>query len=183
MRFSYTLLIVAFLLLSGCNDKKEESSKVTSKSSGEIKVTEDVLKEKRETQTKNSDGGKFYYSYNKKEDKNEGVEKSYTKLDAYRRVRTPYEKVQISLLANKLSNNFLIHCSACHDDYANGIIGPSLLEKDGNYIYKKLIAFKTKKEKNVLMIELVQQISDEDLKSIAFEIADFNKKVKKLLQK
>ena len=90
--------------------------------------------------------------------------------------------MQISLLVNKLSHDFLVYCSACHDDYANGVIGPSLLGKSGDYIYKQLMDFKTGKRKNVLMKQLVDRLSDEQLRHLADEVAQFNKKVQKILK-
>ncbi len=174
------ILIVTFLtalLFSGCESKKESKE---SASLGEIKVTEGVVKEKK-AKSKEVDKGEFYYSYNTKKSKEDVEdEAAFTKLGAYRRVRNRYERVQISLLANKLSKDFLIYCSACHDDYANGIIGPSLLGKSGDYIYKQLLDFKKGKRKNVLMVQLVRRLSDEKLKALANEVAEFNRKVQKI---
>ncbi len=150
------------------------------KPAGEIKITENVVKEEK-AKAKEVDKGEFYYSYKeaKKEKKKTNDEAKYTPLGAYRYVKN-YEAVQISLLANKLSKDFLIYCSACHDDYANGVIGPSLLGKSGDYIYKQLQDFKNGKRKNVLMVQLVRRLSDEQLKKLADEIAEFNKKVQKI---
>ncbi len=92
------------------------------------------------------------------------------------RVRSPYEKVEISLLVSKLSKEFIIKCSACHNDYANGIIGPSLIGKDKAFIYDSIMDFKDGKKENVLMTELVKMMSDENIDSLANEIAEFNKK-------
>ncbi|WP_281950751.1 c-type cytochrome [Nitrosophilus kaiyonis] len=178
MKFSYWLLVISILVIfSGC-EKKEEKKEVAAKPS-QIKITEGVVKEKK-AQEKEVDKGQFYYSY--KEAKKEEIEDEgkYTRLGAYRHVLNNYQKVQISLLANKLSKDFLIYCSACHDDYANGIIGPSLLDKSGDYIYKQLQDFKSGKRKNVLMVQLVRRLDDKKLKALADEIAEFNKKVKKI---
>ena len=177
MRDILITAVLTALLFSGCESKKESKE---SASSGEIKITEGVVKEKR-AESKKVDKGEFYYSYNTKKSKEEiKDEAAFTKLGAYRRVRNRYERVQISLLANKLSKDFLIYCSACHDDYANGIIGPSLLGKSGDYIYKQLLDFKSGKRKNVLMVQLVRRLSDEKLKALANEVAEFNKKVQKI---
>jgi len=183
IRLKNIILATVLLVFLGCSDKKETSSSNNEVSSGEIKITQNALKEQNQVTKKSNDGGQFYYSYNKQKESNQNLDESYTKLDAYRRVKNPYIKVEISLLVNKLSKNFLIHCSACHDDYANGVIGPSLLDKSGDFIYKKLIEFKSNKEKNILMYELVKQISDDNLKKIADEIAEFNKKVEKIFKK
>jgi cytochrome c553 len=74
----------------------------------------------------------------------------------------------------------MVFCSACHNDYGNGIIGLSLLGKDGDYIYGKIMDFKSGKKDNVLMKALVKQLDDERLKSISVEIAEFNQKLLKL---
>jgi len=176
MRVGYWLLVIGLLVFNGCSNKDESKAEAKVGDSGAIKITENAVKEDVANKSKAKDSGKFYYSYNE-----DGEEEKYTKLDAYRRIRSPYERVQISLMASKLSKNFIIKCSPCHDDYANGVIGPSLLERDGEFIYNQLIAFKTGKKKNVLMKELVSQISDKELKSIANEIFEFNKKVQKVL--
>ncbi len=172
--------IGALLILSGC-EKKEEKS-VASSAPAQIKITEGAVKEKK-AQSKEVDKGQFYYSY-KEAKKEETIEDEgrFTTLGAYRHIRSPYERVQISLLVNKLSKEFLIYCSACHDDYANGVIGPSLLGKSGDYIYNQLIEFKTGKRKNVLMKQLVDRLPDSKLKALADEIAEFNKKVQKILK-
>ncbi len=183
MRLKYLLLAIGILIVfSGC-EKKEESKKIESGTKKEIKITQGAIEEKHYKE-KSVDKGQFYYSYKEaKKTKSESKDEAkFTKLGAYRYVKNPYLDVQLSLLVNKLSKNFLVHCSACHDDYANGVIGPSLLDKSGDYIYKQLIEFKTGKRKNVLMHDLTRMLSDKELKDIADEIARFNKKVKKVLK-
>ncbi len=180
-RITIALLALVFML-AGCGEKKEKKTQEAAPAA--IKVTEGAV-QKQEEATNKQNSGEFYYSYNKEkraqksEVKDEG---RFTRLGAYRHVLNKYQKVQIALWANKLSKDFLIYCSACHDDYANGVIGPSLLDKSGEYIYKQLQEFKSGKRKNVLMVQLVRRLSDEQLKSLANEIATFNKKVQKLLQ-
>lgn len=179
---SSLIALILLFALSGCSEKKEQKEKQAAVK-GEIKITEGVVKEQK-VQKKSLDKGEFYYSYNEEKKQKEGVEDEgrYTRLGAYRHVVNNYQKVQISLWANKLSKDFLIYCSACHDDYANGVIGPSLLGKDGAYIYKQLQDFKSGKRKNVLMVQLVRRLSDAQLKKLADEIAAFNKKVQQLLE-
>jgi cytochrome c553 len=172
-------IVIVALLLVGC-EKKEEKNERVAEPAGQIKITENVVKEEK-AKAKELDKGEFYYSYKEAKKQEEQVqdEAKYTKLGAYRHIKN-YEAVQISLLANKLSKDFLIYCSACHDDYANGVIGPSLLGKSGDYIYKQLQEFKSGKRKNVLMVQLVRRLSDEKLKKLADEIAEFNEKVQKI---
>jgi cytochrome c553 len=179
-RIIFSLLLV-LVIISGCEDKKTKEE-ISENVGGEIKITENAIKEQQASQTEASDKGKFYYSYNQEEaqETKEAQERTYTPVQAYQRVRSPYERVQIELLANKLSKNFIVHCSACHDDYANGIIGPSLLDKDENFIYQRLIAYKKRTKVNVLMKDLVTKMSEKELKALAKEIADFNQKIRKL---
>jgi len=176
-------LLASLLIMSGC-EKKETPKEVAQEApTAKIKITQGAVKEQKATQTQSKDKGQFYYSYNKaKKEQTQEDEGHFTTLGAYRHIRTPYEKVQISLLVNKLSHDFLVYCSACHDDYANGVIGPSLLGKSGDYIYKQLMDFKTGKRKNVLMKQLVDRLSDEQLRHLADEVAQFNKKVQKILK-
>lgn len=140
-----------------------------------IKETKVVEKEK--------DGSKsnsYYYDYNIKSEseKSSIEEKPRTSLDANMRVRSPYEKIEISLLVKKLSKEFILKCSACHNDYANGIIGPSLLNKDATFIFNQIKKFQNDKKANVLMADLVKPMSDESIKKLADEIYEFNKQIK-----
>jgi len=98
-------------------------------------------------------------------------------------VRSPYEDVQISLLTQKLSKHFRIKCSACHDDYANGIIGPSLLTRDADFIYQRISEFKNGTKSNPLMTDLINMMSDEEIREIADEIYEFNKTIKEMRNK
>ena len=180
-------VIVAF---SGCGDKKKEENKANEVAKpGVIKVTQNAVKKEVKKETSKQNSGQFYYSYNEEDKSNEAktidkyeedTKKQRTTIDAYLHVRSPYERIKISLMVNKLSHDFIVHCSACHDDYGNGIIGPSLLGKDGKFIYGRLMDFKSGKRKNILMKGLVSQMDDKRLRAIANEIADFNAKLLKL---
>ena len=110
-------------------------------------------------------------------------DKTYTPVDAIMRVRSPYEHVEISMLVSKLSKNFIVKCSACHDDYANGIIGPSLISKDASFIYGTIMKYKSGEKDNILMKELVVQMKDKEIKDIADEIFVYNQKIKALREK
>lgn len=185
---TFTLALSACLFLLGCSDKPAEQKKEEASAkieqpavAGKIEVEEnkDAFKAKVE-EKENNDSDKeraYYYSYNKEKASND---KTYTKIDANMRVRSPYERVEISLLVSKLSKEFIIKCSACHNDYANGIIGPSLLNKDKAFIFNSIMDFKTGKKNNVLMTELVKQMSEEQIDKLASEIAEFNKKISQL---
>jgi len=175
---------VLAIILSGCGDKKEETkSEKSSASPTEIKVTANAVKEDIKEEKSKANSGQFYYSYNKEQNKsnyNSEDSKRRTTIDAYLNIKSPYERVRITMMIKRLSKDYIIKCSPCHDDYANGVIGPSLLEKDKNFIYKRIKAYKTGEKKNVLMKELVSKMDDQKLRSLAEEIANFNKEIKKM---
>jgi len=177
--FATVLIGVVVAGLSGCGEKKEEKSEARQAVSGEIKVTPGVVKKSAGEEASKENSGEFYYSYNK-EKENAAEEKRRTTIDAYLNIRSPYERVMVTMMIKKLSRDFIIKCSPCHDDYANGVIGPSLLGKDGEFIYNRLLEFKSGKSENVLMKELVDRIDDEKLKGIASEIAKFNRQIQEL---
>lgn len=190
-----TLLIVALLLItSGCTEKKEKSNIIEKESELKIEIEENQNKEEIKVTEKayeNEKNETYYFNYNgvksKYDPNSEPANKDAavrvtprTNVDANLHIRSPYEKVQISLLVKKLSKEFIVKCSACHNDYANGIIGPSLLDKDADFIYNSIIKFKNNKDANVLMTDLVKQMSDESIKTLADEIYEFNKQVRKM---
>ncbi len=178
------LFIASVLFIVGCSEKKEEKKPEVSKKSGAIEVVENKnYKEAKvkELETKNLQVGHKDEGYYFDQKKNQN--KTYTPIEANMRVKTPYEKVEISLLVNKLSKKFIVKCSACHNDYANGIIGPSLLEKDRDFIYGSIMEFKTGKKTNVLMSDLVKMMSKDEISELADEIAQFNQKIKELREK
>ena len=191
---SFTL-ITAF---SGCSDSSEDKKEnpqatkssdsapkievVQNENAQEIKVEE---KEKTAIQVKN--GKAYYYDYNIKSEYDQNAKpanedasvrvKPRTSVEANMNVRSPYEKVEISLLVRKMSKKFIVKCSACHNDYANGIIGPSLLGKDANYIYTKIEDFKSGKKSNPLMNDLIKMMSDAEITEMANEIYKFNEEI------
>jgi len=178
------------LLLSGCGskEKKKEETEQTA-ATAKIKVTKNAVKKDDKKEVSKENSGQFYYSYNKEGKSSESKEidaynakssKTKTTIDAYLNIKSPYEKVLITMMIDKLSKDYVVKCSPCHNDYANGVIGPSLLGKSKNFIYQRIIDFKTGKRKNVLMKELVEQIDNKKLENIAGEIADFNKKIQKM---
>ena len=190
-----TIIIVSII---GCSDKKEEKKEVINKvviqqeplkievvkneNINEIKV-EQKIKDGKENES-------FYYDYNVKSEydpnskpANEDAAvrvKPRSTIDANMHVRSPYEKVKISMLVKKLSKEFIVKCSACHNDYANGVVGPSLLNKDASFIFNKIKEFKKDPKANVLMSALVKKMSDEEIQKLANEIFDFNKEIKGL---
>ena len=196
----YTILASSLLVLSiftGCSDsesnKKSPSTEtdtasspiievVKNKNAHEIKVQE---KEKAALELKN--GKAFYYDYNIKSAYNQNAQpanvdasvriKPRTAIEANMNIRSPYEEIQVSLLVRKMSKKFIVKCSACHNDYANGIIGPSLLGKDTEYIYNKIADFKSGKKSNPLMNDLINMMNDDEIKEMANEIYKFNQEI------
>lgn len=197
----YALSFFLIATLTGCSDnaedkttKKESTSKIASTPKIEVVKNENATETKvEEKDTKKLKNESYYFSYGIKsaydqnarpanEDASVRV-KPRTNIDANIHIRTPYEKIQVSMLINKLSMNFLIKCSACHSDYANGVIGPSLLGKSSNYIYEKILEFKTGTKTNVLMTDLVKMMDKKEIKELADEIFNFNEKLNQMRNK
>jgi cytochrome c553 len=189
-----------FVLFSGCGDKPKEQEKkqnsVINSSSPKIEIVQNEnaqeikVKEKQKKKLEVKDGKAYYYDYNVKSEYDQNAQpankdasvrtKPRTAIDAALHVRSPYEKVKISMLVKKLSKKFIVKCSACHNDYANGIIGPSLLKKTSDEILKNIADFKSGRKSNPLMNDLIKMMSDDEIKSIAMEIYEFNQKIKEL---
>ncbi len=179
------LIITITLLFLGCSSDTKQKEDFQ-KEPKEIKVISNAVNTNVETKKEqNKDGGQFYYSLNNKKESNldkynSQTNKVRTTIDAYLHIKNPYERVKITMMIKRLSKDYVIKCSPCHDDYANGVIGPSLLDKNTTFIYQRIMDFKNGKRKNVLMKELVSQIDNERLKKIAKEIAEFNKQIRKM---
>jgi len=199
-----TLVLCSALVLSltGCGSKTDEEqsqTKVATTASDtapkiEVVANTDAKAIKVENKTKSGDkNSSYYYDYNVKSDfdlKSQPANKDAavkvrprTKVDANLNIRSPYEHVEIELLVKRLSTTFRVKCSACHDDYANGIIGPSLLSRDSDFIYNRIAEFKSGKKSNPLMTDLINQMTDEEIRTLANEIYAFNKEVKKIRER
>jgi cytochrome c553 len=190
------LLKISFLIIlffNGCGNKKENNSQETKEktinnttSSPEIEIVtntnahETKVAEKEKTKLDVKNGKAYYYDYNVKNKYNKNTTKRRTVLDANMNIRSPYERVKISLIAKQLSANFRLKCSACHDDYANGVVGPSLLGKDATFIYNAIIDFKSGKKSNPLMDDLIKKMDKKEIQELANEIYKFNKEIEKL---
>ncbi len=192
----YVAGLLLFTFLTGCNDKhkeqneKNESSAVTKTTvTPKIEVVINDNAHETKVQEKETDANQsksYYYDYNTKSASNENLEPQNketstiqrTALDANLHVRSPYEEVQISMIVKNLSKKYMSKCSACHNDYANGIIGPSLLGRDADYIFNKIAQFKNGEKTNVLMRDLIKMMGDEEIKELAEEIYKFNLAIK-----
>ena len=195
--FALTLLV----FLTGCGEKKKQEEQIQSSAvqieqaaNIEISANENAqeikVKEKKIDKTQSKS---YYYDYNIKSEYDQNSQpankdasvrvKPRTTVDANIHVRSPYEKVEVSMLVSKLSKTFRVKCSACHDDYANGIIGPSLLARDADFIYNAIADFKSGKKSNPLMNDLVHMMSDDEIHALANEIYEFNQEIKKMREK
>lgn len=185
--------LMILLTFNACSDSKKEknSSSVdinVSTQVGKIEVVENDHFKEEKVHVKKDDSNEsknFYYDYHQetKAHAQSEEESNYTPLGAVLKARSPYEHVEVGLLVNQLSKNFMVKCSACHNHYANGIIGPSLLSKDSAYIFKTISQYKTGEKQNVLMKELIAQMDDKEIKALADEIYTFNQEVKKLKER
>lgn len=120
-----TLIVISII---GCSDKekeenkKEETKKENLQSKQEnlkIEIEENNNKKEVKVAEKLKNGEKnesYYYDYNvKSENENSSIkEKPRSSLDANMQVRSPYEKIKVSMLVKKLSKEFIVKCSACH---------------------------------------------------------------------
>lgn len=190
---------MVLLLVAGCSsdenkNQKDKATQKTATASGiEISQNENASEIKIEEKKHAKDDKQYYFDYDVKSAYSSNATPANqdasvrtnprTAIDANLHVRSPYEKVQISMLVKGLSKEFIVKCSACHNDYANGVIGPSLLGKSSDFIYDKIKKFKNDKNANVLMSELVNKMDDEEIRKLANEISRFNEEIKKFRSK
>jgi cytochrome c553 len=193
------LLSSALFLWMGCGEDATKQTKpiesptntptieiVANKNAKEIKVAEHKKHQRDQNDT-------YYYDYNIKSEYDQNAQpansdasvriKPRTAIEANMNIRSPYENVQIDMLVGKLSRTFRIKCSACHDDYANGVIGPSLLSKNSDEIFNTIADFKSGKKSNPLMDGLIDHMSEDEIRALADEIYTFNQKIKEMRSK
>ncbi|MCK9336537.1 MAG: c-type cytochrome [Arcobacteraceae bacterium] len=78
-------------------------------------------------------------------------------------------------LDQKVSQLYTLRCSSCHGKVGEGTkVGPSISGKSQDYILSKLDDYKNDRVVNSLMKGLLNNISDEEVKSLAEEISKFN---------
>ncbi len=185
------------VLITGCSDNKgeQESSQQAaapaSASAIEIVENENIGEIKVKEKGRDANLSKsYYYDYNIKSAYDQNAKpanvdasvrvKPRTAIEANMNVRSPYEEVQVSMLARQLSKKFIVKCSACHNDYANGVIGPSLLGKDSDFIFDSIMKFKSGENENVLMTDLIKMMDDKEIRAMADEIYQFNVELEKM---
>jgi cytochrome c553 len=190
--------LTLFSLLIGCGQEKtkEKEKIVITDNSPKIEIVENKNAKEIKVADKSIDKNQsksYYYDYGvksnfdlKSQPANPDAEvkiRPRTVVEAFMHIRSPYEHVEAELLVKRLSKNFRIKCSACHSDYANGVIGPSLIGRDADYIYGKIADFKSGKKSNPLMNDLIKIMSDEEIRAMADEIYSFNRELKKMREK
>jgi len=195
------VLSVAVVALVGCGDEAKETNNISAtettqapkieivanKNAKEIKVEQkDANGSEEDTfyQGMTSDLKHGYDPNSQPANKDASVRvKPRTEVDANIHIRSPYEQVQVSLIVDDLSKNFRVKCSACHSDYANGVIGPSLLGKNSDEIFNAIADFKSGKKSNPLMDGLIDHMEDSEIRELADEIYAFNQKIKEMRSK
>ncbi len=87
-----------------------------------------------------------------------------------------------NMAAFKVSTLYKQKCSSCHGVNGGGIIGPKLIGKSAEDVYKDLTEFKSGKRKNYVMYGLLSKMDEAQLKSLSDEIGSFEQKLKEYQQ-
>ncbi len=196
--------LAAALLLCGCGDDGDSSSAAAS-SAGQNSVSQGSAEQnsaslnsasqkadqnstaKPRISVKSGEAPKkddkfvsydFYGERNVNFNLNGDVNETTKNIVAYSSIKNQYEKLNFDLMKKRLGHDFILRCSACHDDYANGIIGPSLLDKTDAQIVDMIKKYKFKEKPNPLMVQLVEGMSEQQINALAKEIYEFNKQFK-----
>lgn len=173
----YLVFLIILIFLSGC--EKKEEVKQTTKSANEA-TTQSITVVHNATQIE-KENAFVTYDINGNKVVNiapDGEENATTKeIGALATIRSSYEAVNANLVSMNLSKNYIVKCSSCHDDFANGVVGPSLLHKSASEIADKIKAYKNLTQVNVLMKYLVSQMDDAEIEALANEIAQLNKEI------
>jgi mono/diheme cytochrome c family protein len=80
----------------------------------------------------------------------------------------------------KVSILYKSKCSSCHGYNGEGGVGPKLIGHTEEKVLTMLTDFKSGSKKNYVMYGLLQNLSDEDLKTLAKEIGEFAQKAEAL---
>ena len=87
----------------------------------------------------------------------------------------PYSDIGRRIAEKSLGKEYKVWCAPCHDNYANGVIGPSLLDKSADDIYGMIIKYRNNEKNNYLMGVFVNKMSDVQIRGLSEKIAEFNK--------
>lgn len=179
------LLFIVFVLITfiACEDKKSDKQQdvITDEKKEQANVSPKITVTTNDTQIEKDNPFVSYDIDGNKVVKisPDGEETPLTKeLGALISIKNNYQKLNAKILAQRLSKNYIVKCSSCHDDYANGVIGPSLLDKSENEIFDMIKAYQNKTKVNVLMKDLISKMQDDEIRTLANEIANFNKEVR-----
>ena len=195
----YLYSLAAALLLCGCGDDGDSGSAATS-SAGQNSVSQNSASSNSASQkadknstakprisVKSGEAPKrddkfvsydFYGERRGNFNLNGDVNETTKNIVAYSSIKNQYEKLNFDLMKKRLGRDFILRCSACHDDYANGIIGPSLLDKTDAQIVDMIKKYKFKEKPNPLMVQLVNGMSEQQIETMAKEIYEFNQQFK-----
>ena len=194
----YISSILAIVLFTACSDNKktdEPKSIAKEATASGIEIVDNNHAKDIKVGLKDHNGtdNKYYFNYGVKSAYDQNAQpanddasvriRPRTAIQANMNIRSPYEKLRVSMITNTLSKKFIIKCSACHNDYANGVIGPSILGRDSDYIFNKIADFKSGKKSNPLMNDLIKKMDDKEIREIADEIYQFNLKLNKARNK
>ncbi|MGP1360176.1 c-type cytochrome [Campylobacter sp.] len=169
-------LVAAMLLFAGC-EKSDDKIKTASEQPINAATSASIKVEKKENnQSTNKQNDFIKYDMHGEKSVKFGLEDNNVsrQIGALAMVKSPLQTINLRLIKGRLSKNFITKCSACHDDYANGIIGPSLLTKSEDEIFNMISAYKNKEKVNVLMRDLVKKMDNDEIRKLAKEISDFN---------
>ena len=197
---SKILLLSSMIALVGCGDEPKDTPTATKAQAPKIEIVANENAKEIKVKIKESNGSKentFYKGMMNSDEFKHGYDpesqpankdaavriKPRTQVDANMHVRSPYEKVKLSIIVGELSKKFRVKCSACHSDYANGVVGPSLLGKSSDEIFNSIADFKSGKKSNPLMDGLISQMEEREIRELADEIFEFNTKIKEMRSK
>jgi cytochrome c553 len=167
-------IILPALMLTACSGDQEEALPTEP---GQITIVQGE---------KASDGVSPLIGYNVKGEYQvqfapDGEEDATTRMVGAAAVSrsAPYSAIAQRLAQQSLGKSYLVKCSPCHDNYANGVIGPSLLGKNADEIYDMIAKYRNNQEENNLMKVFVDKMEDSEIRDMAIRIADFNEMMQK----
>lgn len=79
----------------------------------------------------------------------------------------------------KVSTLYIQKCASCHGINGHGIIGRKLFGQSQKEIYTKMQEYKTGKIKNVIMQQILENITDKQVQELSDEIGNFSNLSKK----
>lgn len=120
----------------------------------------------------------------------EDIEGLNNKIVKKQKDNTNLEEKKLNALRNKagsnktfeVSNAYKSKCASCHGVDGSGmqsgkkLMGPKLIGQEEAKLYKDLVDFKDGRKENLVMRGLLLNLSDEELKNFAKEIASFQSK-------